>query len=266
MGACEVLGERELLVVLALLSGHDDLGHPLAEPQCRLDRVREAPLDRLLADEPVHHHLDRVLLVAGELERGALGELDDLAVDADPGVALLGQLVEQARVLALATPDDWGEHLEAGPVGQLHDAVDDLLWALASDEAPAARAVGLTDAGVQQAEVVVDLGHGADRRARVAGGGLLVDRDCRRETLDEVHVRLVHLAEELPRVGRQRLDVSPLALGVDGVEGERRLARAREAGQHDQPVAWQVDREVLQVVLARPANHKHVRHLSAHLP
>ena len=32
---------------------------------------------------------------------------------------------------------------------------------------------------------------------------------------------LLHLLEELARVGREALDVTPLTLGVDGVEGKR---------------------------------------------
>ena len=42
-----------------------------------------------------------------------------------------------------------------------------------------------------------------------------------------VHVGLVHLPEELPRVGGEALDVAPLALGVDGVESQGRLAAPR---------------------------------------
>ena len=106
------------------------------------------------------------------------------------------------------------------------------------------------DARVEQAEVVVDLGDRADGRARVARRRLLVDRDRRRQALDEVDVGLVHLAEELPRVRRQRLDVAALALGVDRVERERRLARAREPGEDDQLVARQLEVDVAEVVLA----------------
>ena len=47
--------------------------------------------------------------------------------------------------------------------------------------------------------------------------------------VDAVHLRLVHAIEELPRVGGERLDVAALAFGVDGVEGERGLARAADA-------------------------------------
>ena len=142
------------------------------------------------------------------------------------------------------------------PSGELHHLVDDLLGRLADDRAPADRAVRLADARPQQAQVVVDLGDRADRRARVARGRLLVDRDRRREALDRVDVGLVHLAEELARVGRQRLDVAALALGVDRVEREARLARAGQPGDHDQRVPRQRQRDVLEVVLARPRRRR----------
>ena len=85
------------------------------------------------------------------------------------------------------------------------------------------------DARVEQPQVVVDLGGRADRRPRVADAVLLPDGDRRADALDRVDVRLLHPLEELPRVGRQRLDVAALPLGVDGVEGERRLARPADA-------------------------------------
>ncbi len=69
-----------------------------------------------------------------------------------------------------------------------------------------------------------------------------------------VDVGLLHHLEELAGVGAQRLDVTPLALGIDGVEGEARLARPRQAGDDDQGIARQVDVDVLEVVLARAAH------------
>ena len=124
----------------------------------------------------------------------------------------------------------------------------------------AGRAVGVADAGEEQPEVVVDLGDRADRRARVLGGGLLVDRDRGRESLDEVDVGLVHLAEELPGVRRQRLDVAALALGEDGVEGQARLAGPGQPGEDDEGVAGQVERDVLEVVLPGSPDDELVGH------
>ena len=85
-------------------------------------------------------------------------------------------------------------------------------------------------------------------------GALLVDRDGRRQAVDLVDVGLLHLAQELARVGGQALDVAALALGVDRVEGEAGLAAAGEPGDDDEPVARQLDGDVLEVVFARAAN------------
>ena len=69
-----------------------------------------------------------------------------------------------------------------------------------------------------------------------------------------VDVGLLHHLEELAGIGRQRLDVAPLPLGIDGVEGERGLARARQAGDHRQRLARNIDVDILEIVLARAAD------------
>ena len=255
-GAHEVLAEREQIVVgggLALPAHDLQLGHPVGQLQGGLQRVGEPAVDALAHDQAVDDDLDRVLLVAGQA-LGALQELvdvDDLAVDPGAHEALPGEVLEQRLVLALAAAHDRRQHLEPSALGEQEHAIDDLLRRLAAEPGAVLRAVLDADAGVQQPEVVVDLGDRADRRAGVAAGRLLVDRDGRRQPLDDVDVGLVHLPEELAGVGRQRLDVAPLALGVDRVEGQARLARSREAGEHDQLVAGQFDVDVLEVVLPR---------------
>ena len=223
-----------------------------------LDGVGEPPPQALLHHQAVDDDGDVVLVLLVEVD--VLLELAHVAVDLDAREAVGAQLLEQLAVLALAAAHDRREHAEAGARLELADLVDDLLHALPGDGPPAVGAVRVADARVEQAQVVVDLGDGADRGARVARGGLLVDGDGRRETLDAVHVGLVHLAEELARVGREALDVAALALGVDGVEGERRLARAGEAGDDDEAVARQPQADVLEVVLARAGDDEVAGH------
>ncbi len=217
-----MLAEREDLgfgLVGALR--HDlHLGHAFGEPKRGLEGVGETPLDAIAADEAIDDDLDRVLLVPRQLGSVTdhVGELDYLAVDACSHVPLTGQVGEQRLVLPLAAAHHRREHLEARAVGKLQHPVDDLLRCLALDPRAVVRAVRHPDPRVQQPQVVVDLGDRAHGRPRVARRGLLVDRDRRRQPLDEVDVGLVHLPEELARVRRERLDVAALALGVDRVE------------------------------------------------
>ena len=163
-------------------------------------------------------------------------------------------------MLALAVFGQRRKKQEPRAGGHGEDEVRHLLRGLPLDRNVAVGAERLADGGVEQSQVVVDLGDGRDRRAGVLRGGLLLDRDRRREPLDRVHVGLVHLLEELARVGGERLDVAALPLGEEGVERERRLAGSRDAGDHDQPVARDVEVDVLEVVLAGAANRDHVSH------
>ena len=207
--------------------------------------------------DAVDHHVD----VVGELlvERRHLGDLVELAVDLDALVARLEELGELLAVLALAAAHDRRQQIEPRAFRQRQDAVDHLRDGLALDRQPGGGRVGHADARPQQPHVVVDLGDGADGRARVLRGGLLLDRDRRREAVDLVDVRLLHHLEELAGIGRQALDIAALALGIDGVEGERGLARAGQAGEHHQLVARDRDVDVLEVVLARAADRDHPR-------
>ena len=170
-----------------------------------------------------------------------------------------------AVALGLAVLHERAEDEEARLRRQAEDLVDDLLDRLALDLAAAGRAVRVADPGEQEPQVVVDLGDRPDGGPRVAAGALLVDGDGRREPVDLVDVGLLHLAQELAGVRRQALDVAALALGVDRVEGEAALARAGQPGDHDEPVARDRDRHVLEVVLARAAHDQlvggHVRSL-----
>ena len=176
--AGEVLREGQRLRCGLPLRGHDlDLGDPLREAERGLERIGEAPLDAGTPHEAVDDDFDRVLLVAGEARRAP--QLDDLTIDPRPGEALLRELGQEPLVLPLATAHDGRQHLEAGADGELEDPVDDLLGSLAGDHPAAGRAVRHPDPRVEQPEVVVDLRDRADRRARIAGGGLLVDRDRR---------------------------------------------------------------------------------------
>src|SRR5713226_10784594 len=153
-------------------------------------------------------------------------------------------------MLALAVAHDRCVDGEPRTFLDAQHLVDDGVDRLAGDRLAADRAVRTADPRVQEAEVVVDLGDRADRRARVPRGRLLVDRDRRAEAVDVVDIRLLHHLEELTRVRGERLDVAALPLRVDRVEGKARLPGPGESGDADQAIPRQPDGDVLEVVLA----------------
>ena len=84
--------------------------------------------------------------------------------------------------------------------------------------------MGLPGSSEEQSEMIVDFGDRTDRGATGSRTGSLLDGDGGRESLDPVDIRFLHQIQVLPGVRREGLDVSSLALGVDGVEDERGFA------------------------------------------
>jgi len=127
----------------------------------------------------------------------------------------------------------------------------------------AAPAMQYSGARKQELQVIVELGHRADGRARGAHRIDLIDRDGRWNVLDAIDLGLVHAVEKLARIGRESLDIAALALGINGIEGERALAGAGKPGEDHQLVARQVEIDIFEVMLARAADGNRPRVRSA---
>ena len=112
----------------------------------------------------------------------------------------------------------------------------------------------LAGAGEQELQVVVQLGHRADRAAAGAHRVGLVDGNRRRHAVHTVHRRAVHAVQELPRVGAEGLHVAALAFGIERVEHQAGLARSAGPRDHRHLARADVEVQVLQVVLARAAD------------
>ena len=91
-------------------------------------------------------------------------------------------------------------------------------------------------------------------------GALLLDGNGGRKSFDRIDVGLAHLFEELTGIGRERLDVPSLPLGIDRIEGQRRLARPAQPRDHDELVARDHHIDVLEIVFPRPFNDDRVMH------
>ena len=256
--AGELLGEDNRLAV-------DDLrlGDAAGDPERRLQRLDDADAVGVLFrrdasfmpdHQAIDDDLDGVLAVLRQIEPGRFVDVEHVAVDAHADEPLPPDLLQDALVLPFAIADDRGQDHQPRAVRQRQDLLRHLLHGLGDDGPAALRAVGMTDAGEKEAQVIVDFGDGADRRAGVAAGPLLVDRDGRGEPVDVVDVRLLHLPEELAGVGGETFDVATLPFGENGVEGQRALARPGKPGEDDELVTRDVDVDVLEIVLPGAAN------------
>src|SRR6516165_7463874 len=249
-------GEDRLLAGIGVFGDRDAIG----ELEGGLERIREAVAELAIDDDAVDDDFDVVLQVL--IEPADLVELKHLAVDLDALKAAPLQLGQFLAVFALAAAHDRRQQVEPGALRHRQDPIDHLRHRLADDRQSGGRRIGHADARPQQPHIVIDLGHRANRRARVARGRLLLDRDRRRQPFDRFDLGLLHQFEELPGISRLALDITALPLGIDRVEGERGLAGPREAGDHDEAVTRQVDIDVLEIVLARAADPDQLLHSS----
>ena len=252
------LTERQSAVEAGAIFGEDtffvaDLRDQLTAAflQRQLDRVREPGALAPFHHDAVDHHENVVLgffVECGDLFRS---EIDHPAVHQKAREAALARRLEQLPVLALALPHQRRRQHQPRAFGQTSERLDDLRGGLPGGKLSALGAVLVPEPRVEHAQVVVDLGDRAHGRARVVRRGLLLDRDRRRKATNLVDLGLFHLPEELPRVRRQALDVTPLTFGVQGVERQRRLAAARHAGEHRERVLRNAEIDVLEIVLTR---------------
>ena len=247
-GTGELGGEDRPFAVVGILRHRD----PLGQRERGLQRIGD-PVAGIGPDhQPVHDHLDVVLEVLVERRHGV--DVVQRPVHLDPGEALLLELAELLAVLALASAHDGREQVDPRAfVHRLH-AVDHLGDRLALDRKAGRGRIGDADAREQEPHVVVDFRHRAHRRARVAGRRLLFDGDRRRQPVDRIDVGLLHQLKELAGIGRQALDIAPLPLGVDRVEGEGGFSRAGQPGQNDERVARNLHVDVLEIVFPGAAN------------
>ncbi len=106
----------------------------------------------------------------------------------------------------------------------------------------------------EDTQVVVDLGRRADGRAGRATQVLLFDGNRGGESFDMFQVRLLHLADKLPRIGAEAFDVTTLPLGVDGVHGQRRFTAATGSAKDGHLIPWHHGIDILEVMLPGTAD------------
>src|SRR6267378_7367805 len=256
--AAELLGER------APRGAHDvHRDPPAALAQRRLQRVHEARAAVGDQHDAIQHDVE-----LGRAERGGRRrrQVHDLAVQADAreSSAREGGPHLRRRHARRDRQRKSHEGPRAGVLAQ-QGVGDGRRRVVAGGGRPAGGAVHPADLRVEQSEVVVDLGRGADGGACGAHGILLLEGHRGTDLLDAVDVGPVDPLEEHPRVRRERLDVAPLALREQRVERQRRLARAGDAGDDGEAIVRDLDRDVLEVVLpgSLDAESRGLRHLRA---
>ena len=258
------IGAGQLLRIELLFAVDDrDGDQSIGELGGGFDGGFEAFFRARLERQTIHHDLDGVVLAL--VERDFFVERAEHAIDAGAHEALAEKFFEILLVFAFAAANDGREDHDALALRQRQDLLQDLLGALARDFDAAGGAMRDADGGVEHAQVVVNFRDGADRGARAAVGGFLLDGDGGAEAVDGIDFGALHLIQELARVGRERFHVAALALGVNGVESQRGFAGAAESGDHGEGVARDLDVDIFEIVLAGAVHGDALEHFAGRI-
>ncbi len=89
------------------------------------------------------------------------------------------------------------QHIQPCAFAESKYALDDFVYRIFLYFLAALQAVGASDAGEEQAEIIENLRRGGDGRARIARGILLLDGDSGRDAVDQVYVGLLDAFQKL---------------------------------------------------------------------
>ena len=76
----------------------------------------------------------------------------------------------------------------------------------------------------------------------------MFDRDGRTQAFDRLNIRLLHLIQKLAGVSGKTFDITPLALGINGIKGQGRFPGTAQSRHNNEFVAGQLKGNVLEIV------------------
>ena len=240
-----VLGEAEFFFRVLQLCGQQSAG----KAQSRFRGICETPPDAVLDGDAVHDDFNGVLFVF--VERDFLCKVIDQSVHTGTDITGALRVFQNLPVLALLAAYHRCQQGEPGPLRKLHQPVHDLIHSLLSDFTAALRAVRNSDARIQEAEIVINLCHRPNRGAGVLRRGFLVNGNGRRESVDGIHIRFVHLSEKHSGIRAEAFHIAALSFGIDGVKRQAGFPASGESRDNRQLIPWDFYVDVFEVILPR---------------
>ena len=221
-----VLGKTQFLFPVRQLNSYQTTGMGTG---C-FNGICQAAALTLPDHQSVHYQFDRMLfiLLAGYL----FIQIVQNAIHTHPGKAGLSCILKYLCMFTFFAPDDRRQNDKPRPLAQRFHPVHDLVHRLPADLLPALGTVGCTNPCPKQPQVIVYFCHSAHSRAGILGRSFLINGNSGRQTVNRIHIRLVHLTQELAGVGTQALHIPPLALRIDRVKSQAGFTGTGKAGKH----------------------------------
>ena len=210
---------------------------PTGKAGCSLNGIRKTAAHLIINDKAVDYNLNGVLDVLFQLD--FFFKVIEVAIYPYAGKPAAGRCFKLFYVGTFSAPHHRREHLKTSSLRQFENSIHHLVDSLLFNHPTAYRTVWHADARIEQTQVVINLGYGANGGTRVARSSLLVDGDSRRKSFDGIHIGLVHLAQKLTCIAGKTLYIAALSIGVNRIERKAGFAAARKTSHYNQLVTRQ---------------------------
>ena len=184
-----------------------------------LYRICKSLFDSRLHDQTVYHDLDIMFDIF--VQADFFGKFVHISVNLYTDITASFRMFQKFGMSTLASTHNRSQKLEFRAFRKGHDRIYHLVNSLFLNLSSAFRTVRDSDSGVQQTKVVVNLRDSSYCGTWIAVGGFLVNGNRRRKSLYALHIRFLHLPEELPRIGRQRFHIASLSFCINRIKCQR---------------------------------------------
>ena len=192
--------------------------HAVALFHSRRHTLADAFLILFLHHQFIDYSFYIVVLVAVGFHIG--NDFEDVAVESYVEIPLSAHAFEEFAIMTLALAYEGSEQEDSLALIIAENHVDDLFLGIFHHLLATLIAVCSTDAGIEQTEIVVNLGGCSHGRAGILVGGFLFYADDRTQSRNLVNIRAFHVSQEVAGIGRESFDISALTFGKDGVESQ----------------------------------------------
>ena len=206
--------------------------------QNRFHRICKTLLDSRLYDQPVHNDLNIMLDILIQLD--FLRKLVNASVDLYTHIAAFFRMLQKLYVRALSSSYNRGKKLDLRPFRKPHDLIHHLIYCLLTDFPSAFWTVGNSHSCIEKTKIVVNLRNRPYCGTRISVCRFLVNGNGRRKTFYTLHVRLLHLSQELPGIGGKGLHIASLSLCVNSIKSKRGFAGTAQSCKNYKLVPWNI--------------------------
>ena len=191
---------------------------PFCQLQYSLNGIGKSFLYPRLYDQTVYN--DLYIMFDILIQTDLLRKLIHISINLHTDVTASLGLLQKLGMGSLTSSHNRSQQLELRSLRKRHNTVYHLVYCLLLNLSSAFGTMGDSHSGIQKSEIVINLRHSPHCGTGITVGRFLINGNGRGQTLDALHIRLLHLSQELPCIRRKGFHITSLSLCINGIKSQ----------------------------------------------